>query len=177
MGRPTVIANAANQPLYKQQGTVPDVSGAMKDWFQPMIFEQVIKTTTGYQVAETAEPFYFQGTIQPFTDRQLMLKPEGQRAWTWYTLHADPVLTLQVDEVVFYLGVQTRVMARRDYGIYGYVEYHLVQDWTGSGPEPSPVNYGVSDGGQAGTTFWPSVADGEAPDTHVWENTIDGGGP
>jgi hypothetical protein len=39
-----------------------------------------------------------------------------------------------VDEVVTYDGVQTRVMSRKNYGLYGYVEYHLVQDWTGSGP-------------------------------------------
>jgi hypothetical protein len=49
-------------------------------------------------------------------------------------LHAQPVLALQVDDVVLYLGVQTRVMARQDYSIYNYVYYELVQDWTGSGP-------------------------------------------
>jgi hypothetical protein len=76
----------------------------------------------------------FQGVIQPFTERQLSLKPEGERAWSWFWLHADPVVTLEIDDVVLFKGVQTRVMAKKDYALYGYVEYHLVQDWQGAGP-------------------------------------------
>lgn len=128
------IANGANRPLNAQAGTVPDVSGAMKDWFQPMVFNLLTKTTTGFQLVESADPIEFMGVIQPLSDRKLMQKPEGQRAWTWLLLYADPVLTLEVDQVVDYLGVQTRVMSRKDYVLYGYVEYSLVQDWTGSGP-------------------------------------------
>lgn len=131
------IANGANRPLNVQTGTVPDVSGALKDWFQPMTFEPVTKSNSAFQVIEVGDPINFQGVIQPFTERQLVFKPEGQRAWTWLWLHADPVLTLQVDDVVLYLGVQTRVMSRKNYDIYGYVEYQLVQDWEGSGPTTS----------------------------------------
>lgn len=128
------IANGSNRPINVQTGTVPDVSGALKDWFQPMVFERVIKNVVGFQVVETGTLINFQGIVQPFTPRQLMLRPEGERAWTWLMLHADPVLTLNVDEVVNWLSKQTRVMGRKDYALYGYVEYSLVQDWTGSGP-------------------------------------------
>jgi hypothetical protein len=129
------IPNASNRPLFEKNGTVPDVSGALKDWFQPMVFTKVQKQIENFQVVETALPIVFQGTWQPFTERQLILKPEGQRAWSWFLLHADPVLTLQVDDVVTWHGKQTRVMSRKDYALYGYVEYSLVQDWTGAGPE------------------------------------------
>lgn len=130
----STIANGANRPLFSVAGTVPDVSGALRDYFQSMVFEPLQKTVTGFQVVETPSPINFRGTIQPFTGRQLMLKPEGQRAWTWYTLHSDPVLKLQVDDVVLWQGKQTRVMGRKDYTLYGYVEYELVQDWSGAGP-------------------------------------------
>lgn len=129
------IANGANSPINTQAGTVPDVSGALTDYFQPMTFTIVTKEVVGFEVVETPEEISFQGVIQPFNERQLLLKPEGERAWTWFMLHADPVLTLQVDSVVDYLGEQTRIMSRTDYELYGYVEYHLVQDWTGSGPD------------------------------------------
>jgi len=129
-----IISNAKDRPLFAAAGTVPDVSGAMTDYFQPMTFIRVLKEVLGFQAVETPTPIHFQGVIQPFTERQLFLKPEGQRAWTWLWLHADPVLTLEVDEVVTYNGIQTRVMSRKDYGLYGYVEYHLVQDWQGAGP-------------------------------------------
>lgn len=134
------ISNGKNTPLNVKTGTVPDVSGAMQDWFQPMVFSQVLKTNTGFQVVETKNQIFFRGVIQPLSGRQLQLLPEGQRAWTWLWLHADPSLTLEVDEVVNYLGVQTRVMSQKDYRIYGYVEYQLVQDWTDSGPANASAN-------------------------------------
>jgi hypothetical protein len=128
------IANAADKPLFAKAGTVPDVSGALQDYMQPMVFEHLQKTVVGFQNVETPVPINFQGTSQPFTDRQLLLKPEGQRAWSWFLLHADPTLTLQVDDVVIWKGKQTRVMSRKDFDLYGFVEYHLVQDWAGAGP-------------------------------------------
>ena len=129
------IANGSNRPINVQTGTVPDVSGALTDWFQPMTFSVVEKETIGFQVVETATPVSFRGVIQPFSPRELQMKPEGQRSWTWSTLHSDPSLTLDTDEVVIYNEVQYRVMSRRDFTIYGYVQYELVQDYTGAGPE------------------------------------------
>lgn len=133
---PATIANGADLPLFAKSGTVPDVSGALQDYYQTMTFTKVAKIVEGYQVAETPTPTTFRGVIMPFTERQLLLKPEGQRAWTWFLVFSDPVLTLQVDDVLTwnYNGKQTRVMARKDMFLYGYVEYHVVQDWTGSGP-------------------------------------------
>lgn len=128
------IANAKYQLLNVHTGTVPDVSGALTDYFQLMTFIRVLKTTIGFQDVETATPINFRGQIQPLSSRRLELKPEGQRAWTWFLVYSDPVLTLDVDEVVNYNGQQTRVMARKDYSIYGYIEYEMVQDWTGAGP-------------------------------------------
>lgn len=128
------IANGANTPINVRTGTVPDVSGALNDWFQPMVFTPIVKDVDAFQLVETPDPISFRGILQPFTKRQLLLKPEGERAWTWLTLHAEAQLTLQVDDVVDYLGKQTRVMARTNYSLYGFVEYELIQDWTGSGP-------------------------------------------
>lgn len=123
------IANGKNTPLNVQTGTVPDVGAAMEDWFQPMVFTRVVKQTIGFQDVETNEDINFRGVIQNFSPRQLLMLPEGQRAWTWLWLHAEPQLSLEVDEIVDYLGVKTRVMSKKDYTIYGYVEYSLVQDW------------------------------------------------
>lgn len=135
----SVIGQGKNIPLNQRQGTFPNVNDALNDWFQPMVFGVVTKTTSGFQVVETMVEVNFKGVWQPLTDRKLMLKPEGQRAWSWFWLHADPTLNLEVDNVVTYLGEQFRVMAKKDYKLNGYVEYELVQDFTGSGPtEVSP---------------------------------------
>lgn len=133
-----VILNAKDILLNASTGTVPNVSDAMLDWFQPMTFGVVTTTVQNFQSVQVQTDFSFMGVIQPLTERQLMLKPEGQRAWSWFLLHADISLRLEVDSVVNYLGKQYRVMSNKDWSLYGYLEYHLVTDWTGSGPAVAP---------------------------------------
>jgi hypothetical protein len=128
------IANGNMHSISEKMGTIPDVSGALQDYFQAMTFNEVTKSIQGFELQETDNPINFRGVVIPFADRQLLMKPEGQRAWSWYLVYADPSLTLDVDDVVIWKNKQTRVMARKDYSIYGYQEYHLVQDWTGAGP-------------------------------------------
>lgn len=128
------IINGANQPLNVQTGSIPDVSGALKDRFQNITFEAVSKSAVGFQVQESGTPVNFWGMILPLSQRLLQLKPEGQRAWTWLAIYAEPALNLDVDDVFIWNGIQTRVMAKTDYSLYGYVSYEAVQDWTGSGP-------------------------------------------
>lgn len=136
------IANACNVPINIQQGTVPNMGGALLDYMQQMTFTRVTKSIVAFRVVETATDISFWGVIQPLNERSLQLKPEGQRAWTWLKLIAqaqpdDALLMLNVDEVVTYLGKQTRIMGRTNYGIYSYIEYSLAQDWLGQGP-PTP---------------------------------------
>lgn len=128
------IANGADTPLNQATGSLPNMRGAMLGWFQPMTFTTIVKTVVNFKAVETPTNVTFRGVIQPLSGRQLVMKPEGERAWTWFLLHAEPQLKLEVDSVVTYLGVQTRVMSQKDYSIYGYIEYELVQDWTGAGP-------------------------------------------
>lgn len=168
------IRNASQVPLNVDTGTVPDMSGALEDWFQPMVFQRVVKTVVGYELVESQTPTKFRGVIQPFTARQLLLKPEGQRAWSWFTLHTDTVLTLNVDDIIVlrFSGKQTRIMARKDYGLYGFVEYDLVQDWTGANPAPPAVT--DIDGGTAYTAAFDNVLDGGNAEV-TGPNAIDGG--
>lgn len=134
MANKAPIFNAKDRPINVAVGGLPNVNSALGGWLQPMVFGKVTKTVTGYQVLETEDPYSFMGVIQPLTNRQIAYKPEGQRAWTWLMLHADPALELNVDDVVSYLGKQTRIAARKNYTQYGYIYYELVQDWEGSGP-------------------------------------------
>lgn len=130
------IANGKNTPLNQRMGSFPDVSGALSDWFQKMTFGIVTKTVTGFQVVETVEEIFFEGVWQPLREQALFLKPEGQRDWEWFQLHATPVLDLANDSIINYLGVQYRILFRKDYKLNGYIEYHLINDYTGAGPTP-----------------------------------------
>ena len=129
------IPQGRNRSIFSPAGTVPDVSGALTDSFQKIVFEQVTKTVSGFQVVENTAPIVFHGLIQPLNAQRLLLKPEGQRAWTWLRMYAQPVLSLKVDDVAIWNGKHTRVMAREDYAQYGYILNELAQDWSGSNPK------------------------------------------
>lgn len=136
------IANGKNIPLNLQTGTIPSLTTALLDWMQLVTFGLVTKTVVGYQADETITNINFFATIQPLTERALVLKPEGQRAWTWFLVIAQAapggaLISLNVDDVGIWNGKQTRVMARKDHALYGFTEMSWVQDWTGSGP-PTP---------------------------------------
>lgn len=132
----TKMTNAADIPLNANSGGVPNVADAMYGYFQPMTFGLVAKErSSNFEVVETQTEISFLAVWQPLTERQLMMKPEGERKWSWYWMHAEIGCILQPDDVVTYLGVQYRVMTQKNYSLYGYVEYHLVDDYTGAGPQ------------------------------------------
>lgn len=128
------ITNAKDRTLAQSTGTLPDVSGALLDWFQPMTLIRIVKTVVNFQVVETPTSADGRGVIQPFSARMLSMKPEGQRAWKWWMLHCLPGLVLEPDEVFTYLGQNYRVKGQNDFAIYGYVQYEVIEDYTGSGP-------------------------------------------
>lgn len=117
---------------------LPNMAGALYEWLQAMQFQLITKTVVNFQVVETATALDFNGVWQPFSAEQLKLKPEGQRSWSWWMLHSLTEISLQNDDVVEYSGKNFRVMEQNDYACYGYFEYHLVEDWTGSGPTVVP---------------------------------------
>ncbi len=129
-----IFKNGKDTALNANSGTLPDMGNAMLDYFQKMTFGVVTKSVQGFQAVETVVNVDFQGVWQPLTERQIQLKPEGQRAWPWFWLHSTPDLVLEVDDIITYLGVQYRVMSNKDYRLYNYVEYHLIEDFEGAGP-------------------------------------------
>ncbi len=129
------IRNGSDYPITDQMGTVPNMMGSMDDWMQNLIFEQIVKTVIAGQVVETTTPINFWGVLQPLNGRELLLKPEGQRAWNWITVHTQIVLPLRPDDVIIFQSKQYRVMASKNYSIYSVYYYELGGDWTGSGPE------------------------------------------
>lgn len=129
-----MIKNAASILLDQACGNLPDVSGALQGWFQKMTFYRVTKTITNFEVVEDSVPFSFQGVWQPLSARQISFKPEGQRAWKWFQVHAEPSLLLNPDEVIVYQGTQFRVKGTSNYDEYGYVKYDLIEDFIGAGP-------------------------------------------
>ena len=113
---------------------MPNMAGTLSGWLQNLTFGVVTKTVVNYEVKETYVAIPFRGVWQPLETRKLLLKPEGQRSLTWIQCHATSDLGLKNDDIVRFQGTQYRVMAQWGYDLNGFREYHLVQDYTGSGP-------------------------------------------
>jgi hypothetical protein len=130
-----MIQNGKDTLLNQKQGSVPNMSDTLDGWMQPMSFERLTKTVINFVVQEVSEVITTEGVIQPFKDEMLQMKSEGQRDWKWWKLHTKPTAELKVDDVIVYLGAQYRVMHKKDFKLYGYFEYDMIEDYTGSGPE------------------------------------------
>lgn len=131
------INNAKDVPLNANTGTLPDMADTLMDWFQPLTFGLITKTVVDFQLVETVVDINFHGIIQPLSGKQIAMKPEGQRQWNWIMVHSDLKLSLQIDDVVIFLGEQYRVQNKKNYSLYKYQYYELVEDFLQSGP-PTP---------------------------------------
>ena len=70
------------------------------------------------------------GVWQPLRDEQLQFKPEGQRSWSWYWIHAKAgTLNLQTQDKIIFQGKRYKVMSVKDYSLNGYIEYQVVLDY------------------------------------------------
>lgn len=125
-----MIFNASDVLLTANPGSLPNLSDAIMDWFQPMTFTVLTKTVVDHRVLETGTPVDTQGVRQPFSPQMLLMKPEGQRNWLWETFHCLPGIALKPDDVAVFNTVRYRVMQKLDWTEYGFLEFHLVQDYT-----------------------------------------------
>lgn len=128
----------------------PDVSDALWDLTDPIVFKKVVKTVANGQVTEnigvggtyggggfgvggfgSADPALesvFDGTLQPLPPRLLAMKPEGERSWKWWMLWTEKLLGVD-DVLVDSENDKYRVMSVGNWIGGGYREYHLLQDF------------------------------------------------
>lgn len=123
------IFNANSLTLDKITGSLPNVSGALLDWFQPITFILIKKTTVNFKLVEERSNYTFMGVVESQTAQQLQMKPEGQRSWNYINVWALPNVALKVDEVFCYQEKEYRVLRKNDWSQYGYAEFECVEDY------------------------------------------------
>jgi len=111
--------------------SMPRVNVAFGGWLSALIFSKITQTIVDHEVVNVSSPVVFRGTIQPLSPRQVALKPEGQRAWIWVQIHAEPGTTLSPHDTIADDNHSYRIMAVLDYTSSGFLEYHAVQDYVG----------------------------------------------
>ncbi len=109
---------------------MPQQRASIGRWAQLMTFKKITQTVTDGLVVNADEEVCFRGVLQPLSPREIQLKPEGQRAWTWLRLQCfTSCPPFNVNDRVQYDGREYKIMAELDYTLSGCREYHVVKDY------------------------------------------------
>lgn len=113
-----------------QYSGMPQMNAAFAGWMSKItiiVITQVI--VDGFPV-DTEEKVFFQGVVQPLSPRQIELKPEGERSWTWLQIHClAGSLNLEPNNKIIFNGKRYKIMANNDYSLDNYMEYHAILDY------------------------------------------------
>jgi hypothetical protein len=123
------MINASKRKL-SDLPALPDVSGSISMFLQKITLGIVTKKQVSGLTQEKIEYICTQAVRQAFSAQQLVLRPEGERAWKWYTIHMLADYILKTDDIIILHGMRMRIMEKLDYKEYGYIEYHAIEDYT-----------------------------------------------
>lgn len=109
---------------------MPNMSTTLNGWEAPLSLIRIKQTTNNGDVETTEEYINFQGVWQPLKMEILMSKPEGQRSWNWFWIHAKAgTLNLNTADKVIFQGKRYKIMNKKDYSLNGFVEYEAILDF------------------------------------------------
>ena len=108
----------------------PQMDRILDGWEVPLTLIKITQNIVEGDVVTTETPISFMGVWQPLRDEQLQYKPEGERSWSWYWIHAKSgTLNLQTQDKIKFQGKRYKVMSVKDYSLNGYIEYQLILDY------------------------------------------------
>lgn len=123
------IPSASTRSVSDAALALPSVHTTLLGWLRPLILGRVTTQIVEGEAKQAVREQRCRGVIQPFNDRKLALKPEGERSWNWQMLHVTPEVKLANGEEFKIKETPYRVMSNKDYSEYGYITYELVQDY------------------------------------------------
>ena len=108
---------------------MPSLATTIFGFEETMQFAIVVKTPIDHDIVETSKTpvlLWFEGNVQPLHQKELLVKPEGERKWKWWSLYTD--MDLEVDTIITDRnGTEYRVMASSDWSQAGYQSYQLTE--------------------------------------------------
>jgi len=109
---------------------MPQMGAAFSGWESDITLTRITQTITAGLVADTETAFTFKGVVQPLAPEKLMLKPENLRSWKWLQVHCfTGANDLATNDQVVFDGQKFKIMAKLDYSLNNYVEYHLIENY------------------------------------------------
>lgn len=110
---------------------MPQINAAFSGWGVTLLLVRITQQIVDGFVHDIPQQIPFHGVVQPLSPKQLMLKPEGERAWTWLQIHmqASSPVKLAPNDRIMYNDRKYKIMARLDYTADNYVELHATEDY------------------------------------------------
>lgn len=108
--------------------SLPNIANVLFSWFQNITVQIVINTLENFESLEEYNEVSTKAVIQPLEFKNLRVLSEGHRELEWYQLHCLPNLILKNNDVIIIKFKRYRVMKKKDYSDYGYLEYHIVSE-------------------------------------------------
>lgn len=109
---------------------MPNMRNTLTGWEVPLSLIKVTQFMSEGDVVKTEQKIDFMGVWQPLRDEELQFKPENQRSWSWYWIHAKAgTLNLQTQDKIKFMDKRFKVMAIKDYSLNGFIEYQIVRDY------------------------------------------------
>lgn len=109
---------------------LPLMTEAFSGLTQQIQFAIIYSLQDEFDVVETVKSVeYFQGSLQPLHPRKLLIKPEGERRWKWWSLWTRAEIPVG-NYVRDTQGKQYKVMSKADWSEADYQEYEIVQSST-----------------------------------------------
>lgn len=108
---------------------MPQMQSTIFGFEETIQFQLIKKTVVDHDLVESNKirvPLFFEGSLQSIHPRQLMIKPEGERAWKWRVLYTDFEMDLET-VIEDSTGIQYRVMTKSDWNQAGYFMYELIE--------------------------------------------------
>jgi hypothetical protein len=110
---------------------MPQMQAAFAGWSAPIQIQLITQTVLDDgSVKDTTDPFNLRGVIQPLKPKEVALKPEGERAWSWYQMHiVGDAKGLKVTNKILWRGQRFKIMASKNYSQNNFWEFHMVEDY------------------------------------------------
>lgn len=116
--------------VFNYRNGMPNMAGTLNGWEVPLTFIKITQSIVDGDVVKTETPIQFMGVWQPLRDEELQFKPENQRSWSWYWVHAKAgSIDLQTQDKFIFQDKRYKVMSLKDYSLNGFIEYQVVRDY------------------------------------------------
>jgi hypothetical protein len=129
MSGSSLLVPSANKVPLSRMTAQPSMRDTITGWSETITLVRLLKKIVNHENVNERTEFTCQGMIQPFSKRDLLIKPEGQRAWKWWMLHISSSIETPPGAEFEIAGVTYKVMGELPYFRNGFYEYELVQGY------------------------------------------------